>query len=118
MLKKLILMALIVFVPVQSWAITSMGLQLEQSANQHSQSLLSSTVHACLQNVEQQSEHEHVQNSIDDSSCSSCTLCMAIGLIQILTQLGFGDHLHQAPSTADKTLISANSSRLNKPPIQ
>jgi hypothetical protein len=43
---------------------------------------------------------------------------MAIGLIQIPTQLGLSDHLHQAPSTADKTLISANSSRLNKPPIQ
>jgi hypothetical protein len=118
MLKKLILMGLIVFVPVQSWAITSMGLQLDQSTNQHSQSLVSVPVHACHQNVEQHSEHEQVQNSKDDSSCSSCTLCMAIGLIQIPNQLDLSDHLHQAPSTADKTLISTNSSRLNKPPIQ
>jgi hypothetical protein len=117
MLKKLLLIILIVFVPVQSWAITSMGLQLDQSANQHSQSLVSVPVHACHQNVEQQSEHEQAQKSKDDSSCSSCTLCMAIGLIQIPTQLDLSDHLHQAPSTADKTLISASFSRLIKPPI-
>ena len=55
MLKKLILMALIIFVPVQSWAITSMGLQLDQSANQHAQSLVSVPMHACHQNVEQHS---------------------------------------------------------------
>ena len=117
MLKKLILMALIVFVPVQSWAITSMGLQLEQSANQHSQSLVSVPMHACHQNVEQHSKHEQVQNSKDDSGCSSCTLCMAIGLIQIPTELDLSDHLHQVPSSADKTWISANFSSLIKPPI-
>jgi hypothetical protein len=117
MLKKLLLVALIAFVPVQSWAITSMGLQLDQSAMQHSDSIISVPVHACHQNAEQQEEHGQAHNSSDDLACSSCTLCMAVGLIQISTPLDLSSFLHQAPLSADKTWISANFSRLNKPPI-
>jgi hypothetical protein len=118
MFKKLLLMALIVFVPVQSWAITSMGLQLDQSANLNSPSLVSVPVHACHQNTEQQFEHEQAHSSKEDASCSSCTLCMAVGFVQTPMQLDLSAYFHQAPFTADKTLISANSSRLNKPPIR
>jgi hypothetical protein len=117
MLKKLLLMALIAFVPVQSWAITSMGLQLDQAAMQYSHSIVSVPVHTCHQNAESQSAHGQDNHSKDDSGCSSCALCMAIGLVQISTQLDLSDYLHQAPSSADKTWMSANFSSLIKPPI-
>ena len=117
MFKKLLLMALIAFVPVQSWAITSMGIQLDQAAMQYSHSIVSVPVHACHQNAAPQAEYGQDHHSKDDSGCSSCTLCMAIGLVQISTKLDLSDYLHQAPSSADRTWISANFSSLIKPPI-
>ena len=110
-------MALIAFVPVQSWAITSMGLQLHQAGMQYSHSIVSLPVHACHQNTESQAEHGQDHHSKDNLGCSSCTLCMAIGLVQMPIQLDLSDYLHQAPSSADKTWISANFSSLIKPPI-
>jgi Na+-transporting NADH:ubiquinone oxidoreductase subunit NqrB len=118
MMKRFMLMILIALVPVQSWAVLSMGLQQETRAMGFYALDSKQITHSCHQAPSQLSDLlERVQPEPEDSACHSCTLCMAIGLIHSARPVALNSLFRQALHTVNQSLTGDDFSRLNKPPI-
>lgn len=119
MLRKFLLCLLVVFVPVQSWAVIDMGIQHQQKTLQMPQMIEGNIVHACHQNSASATESSHASHQASDNSgCNSCTLCMAIGFLQDPQALDLTDSFSQSFHSINQPLVGVDISDLTKPPIR
>ncbi len=119
MLRKFLLCLLVVFVPVQSWAVIDMGIQHQQKTLQIPQMIEDNTAHSCHQNGASATENPHSSHQASDSSgCNSCTLFMAIGFLQAPQALDLADSFSQSFHSINQPLIGVDISDLTKPPIR
>lgn len=119
MLRRFLLCLLVVFVPVQSWAVIDMGIQHQQKTLQIPQMIEDNTAHSCHQNGASATENPHSSHQASDNSgCNSCTLCMAIGFLQAPQALDLSDSFSQSFHSINQPLIGVDISDLTKPPIR
>lgn len=118
MWKKFLLSLLIAFIPIQSWAVISMGLQHKQNALVIAQPNEATANHACHQNNNSSSVDAQISHQqSDNSGCGSCTLCMAIGFLQAPNSIDLTNIFSQAFHSNSLFLIGIDVSNLTKPPI-
>lgn len=119
MLSKIFICLLIVFLPVQSWAVIDMGFQHHKKTLQMPITTVAKIDHACHQNSASLSDSTHASHpSLENSDCNSCTLCMAIGFLQAQQIIDLMDSFSQAFYSINQSLIGVDVSSLTKPPIR
>ena len=119
MLRRFLICLLVVFVPVQSWAVIDMGIQHQQKTLQMPRMIEANIAHECHQNGASATENPHSSHQASDSSgCNSCTLCMAIGFLQAPQALDLSDSFSQSFHSINQPLIGVDISDLTKPPIR
>ena len=120
MVKRLISLLLVLLVPMQAMAALSMDLQMHQmpSSALESAHTKASVNHACHQEVSATGTLEFDGAAVDNQrNCNACPLCMAFGLTGDAILLITADHLTQSVTHITHALVSADPTRLIKPPI-
>ena len=120
MVKRLISLLLVLLVPMQAMAALSMDLQMHQmpSSALESAHTKASVNHACHQEVSATGTQESGAAAVDHQrNCNACPLCMAFGLTGDAILLITTDHLTQSVTHITHVLVSADPTRLIKPPI-
>jgi hypothetical protein len=120
MLRKLFITSLIALMPIQSWAVLSMGFQ-HQAGN--AQAVFATEeakpiVHSCHQETLSNTSGDIGEsNHAENTGCNSCTLCMAFGLpFSLSSDLSLGD-FGQRFLLSPRTFQSQDLASLSKPPI-
>lgn len=120
MLRKLFLSSLIALMPIQSWAVLSMGFQHQVGNAQvvHATEEVKSSAHPCHQESVANTSGDHGDSShAENAGCNSCTLCMAFGLpLSLSSDLSLGD-FGQRFLLSPRIFQSQDLATLNKPPI-
>ncbi len=119
MVKRLISLLLVLLVPMQAMATLSMDLQMQQmpSIAPESPHTIASVNHACHQEVSATGTQESGAAVDSQRNCNACPLCMAFGLTGDAILLITADHLTQSVTHITHVLVSADPTRLIKPPI-
>ena len=120
MVKRLISLVLVLLVPMQAMAALSMDLQMHQmpSIAPESPHTIASVNHACHQEVSATGTQEPDGAAVDNQrNCNACPLCMAFGLTGDAILLITADHLTQSVTHITHVFVSADPTRLIKPPI-
>ena len=120
MVKRLISLLLVLLVPMQAMAALSMDLQMHQmpSIAPESPHTIASVNHACHQEVSAAGTQESEATTVDSQrNCNACPLCMAFGITDDSFLLVTADHLTQSVTHITHVLVSADPTRLIKPPI-
>jgi hypothetical protein len=120
MVKRLISLLLVLLVPMQAMAALSMDLQMHQMPSSALESAHTkvSVNHACHQEVSATGTQEPDGVAVDQQrNCNACPLCMAFGLTGDAILLITADHLTQSVTHITHALVSADPTRLIKPPI-
>lgn len=119
MLRKILVCLLVVFVPLQSWAVIDMDFQHQQNAQQTIHIVDAVIAHSCHQSSLSKTDSDHTSHqTLDGSGCNSCTLCMAIGFLQVPQAIVLVDFFSQAFYSINQHLIGVDTSSLTKPPIR
>ena len=119
MVKRLISLVLVLLVPMQAMAALSMDLQMHQMPSSalelaHTKASLN---HACHQEVSAAGTQEPDAAVDHQRNCNACPLCMAFGLTGDAILLITADHLTQSVTHITHVFVSADPTRLIKPPI-
>jgi len=120
MLRKLFITSLIALMPIQSWAVLSMGFQHQVGNAQDvfATEEAKPSVHSCHQEALSNTSGDiEESNHSENTGCNSCTLCMAFGLpFSLSLDLSLGD-FGQRFLLSPRTFQSQDLASLSKPPI-